>query len=403
VKAAPNYSLADQVQQWALHPGNFLPGAPSFELFARVVRREPAISGLADRIADYGVRLRAVMRNAEWMVLDDDAVANLVRWGWPPTWPLIKHSIELARAPFRATWIEWDVATFLRVQSEIYGQSGAQTTKSAAMAAQAEQFEGRLDRVRVRTGVLIERRAADDSAVWRMRLFGNADGDGVVSVSPLVAWVSSDAPLASVLQGVQLLDAPGEGYPPLLPLISLFGDSPDRPQVNPEAMAWGKKHARYPALGHVGYVLEEYSGALVMLRHAEAADIYGAGMKEMAEILDSQAGTLRFALLALALIDLAATEYVHRARPAGRRIIHGHLVPGHDHRIVSIKIDLKPQRVTRYLQRAAATRSGVKAHRVRGHWQRYGGVRRWKETYRRGDESLGWVDHDYVVEPEHGG
>jgi hypothetical protein len=374
----PNYSLAEQLQEWAMRGGGDAVGSPTFAGLGRAARHAPKIAALTVGIADYGLRLRALLRSAEWMVLEDAAVDNLVRWSYPPTCPLIRHAVGLARAPFRATWIEWDIATFMRAQQKNAGDPHADMEILNSPGARA--------------GVLIERRAADDSTVWSMRLFANEDRS--IAVSPLVAWISCDGPLT----GVEAAFADE----PLLPVMSLFGDAPERQQTSPGAIPeWAKQYARCPALSHIAYDLDGYGGSLTLLRHVKAADIFQGAMREMLQVLDTQAGTLRFALLGLALIDQAAIEYVHRPGPAGRRIVRGHLVPGHAHRLVKIKIDLEPRRVTRYLQRALAAR-GIRAHQVRGHWQRYGGVRHWKDTYRRGDESLGWVDHDYVVEPETG-
>ena len=72
-----------------------------------------------------------------------------------------------------------------------------------------------------------------------------------------------------------------------------------------------------------------------------------------------------------------------------------------EHSVIHLKVPQRTSVVT--LARRVARAARRKAHMVRGHWRVYHKntteqYRKWIGEYKRGDETLGWVTHDYSVE-----
>jgi hypothetical protein len=234
---------------------------------------------------------------------------------------------------------------------------------------------------RLASGCLIEAAAAEGEA-WRARFFHSVDG--YVVPAPVLSFVATEEPVEHRRQD----DEPGRGAElaawPLgtdIEACLLFGDRPGG--VDSDNLPISSAFER------IAFEIDEYPSELLQ-------SLYKT--QSLSDFCRNEIGNLRFVLLALAAINATEVGYRMVAR-SGRRIIRNQIVPSQDYRVVTIKIGLEPRRLLRRLQRALIERTRMKAHFVRGHWRRLAGGRIWVRRHQRGDEGLGWVRHDYRVEP----
>lgn len=374
-RAPPDFTLAARVMAYAQRLRKQC--IETSDYLRVLASTQEAFAG-ATRIRNYSDNLVRDLRHAQWMVLDDATVRDLVGWGRPATCQLVTRSLRLARAPFTetATWLEWNYQVFDKTRA-VAGESDG--------GNDADRIGYLIRPVRHVTKAVPA--GALDPAMWMASEYFVAL-DGEVHISPLMYLIGCENTVGvehedddTIQQLVNTAD-----YKTAL----LFGNQ----------WRWGPNAASCPALQHLAVTPDE----LIAARWAIV--ITGNELKELEQrlldLVTRHAGVLRFLLMALALLDDASIQYVPRKKGPGR-IVGGRLQPQHDHKLVRVPISLKPRQIIRYLGKKLETGSpGMREHLVRGHWQRYGQgehrVRKWKLDYRRGDPALGVVRHDYSLE-----
>jgi len=117
---------------------------------------------------------------------------------------------------------------------------------------------------------------------------------------------------------------------------------------------------------------------------------------DIAELTAETAGELRRIWALLSTIN----ELPVRIEPVKQHrgfVARGQYRKFLDHSIV--RIIIPGRRTPQQVARAAITLSRRRAHMVRGHWRKSEKEGRiWIREHQRGDATLGWVTHDYVVE-----
>jgi hypothetical protein len=351
---------------------------------------------LAKHLGDYGPTLSGDMRAAQWMALDDDTVRQLAAWcnHLEPPALLVERALRMARAPFTATptWIEWRIEPMVEWLTQRAPAPSAPLNRPRARCgflirgsdgAELERLRRRRSQYQRALGKTPEDTQIEPASVWTARYFvgdpvtGDGDGAGPF-VGPLIFVVSTDTQLLEVLPDAEEDEIDSHDNRIML----LFG-----------VTAAAREHNSFAAK-HFALRIDQVWQARRVMGDVES------DTEAIERYVVQLAGIGGFLLLMLALLDQASITYVPRLKNS-QRIVAGKLIPGHDHRIVRIPIELKPKQVLRYLGTKLASLVRMREHTVRGHWQRYGKPQRWvwKLDFRRGDPTVGVVRHDYSLEP----
>jgi hypothetical protein len=323
------------------------------------------------------IRHRTLLRQARRFVIEDSMVDLVARASLQtrrlPIW------IRLARLPFDKVWVEYD-----------------QLAKLAALE-RAERIDGGLnpEGVSRECGMLMVRDTAHE-ARWVAFEFGMVDGEAL------------PAPVAYVI------DPEGTA------VTTAFDGALGMPRLSAEVPGM-QEGIEYATMGmidqeiggrsvavapwfkdRVGAVLEP----LHRLAIADAKKTKGeAVVRRWAEVLTAHVmefrGTARFLLTLMATInEEPILEYRDVAARPGGRSARGRMVPFLGHRTVALKAP-KTRAIPWLTKRLTETYGKKRRHEVSGHWRTMatteGTKRIWIESYHRGDASLGYVTHDYVV------
>jgi hypothetical protein len=368
-------------------------------------------------------RFRMMLRHAQRFVLDDDAVRIACALS------LNRRRLDLwsvlARLPYDAVWIEFDLQTKLK-EWERYG------TLLSPLDHHADARK---------CGYLMHRDVGS-STRWIAQEYSSVSPD----VIPLPASVAKPGDILA-LPSAFVFDPNGDELNPVTGSTtwkSLTLSAQGFPTV---PMHITSRHEHIHRYSHEASIEQAFAGDVRVVNEDPLEIVPGPWTQHKVGIIPSPAwthmtkkrlwgniaadakeriGVLRWLVTALAMInDVPKTTKLIKGRP-GRMVARMHSLNYFDHHIVSINVP-KGSGV-RYAERAL-NRQAVQAHRkrhsVRGHWrvieygkrfpvlcthepveidgdyalcQRCERLIRWIPNHHRGDARLGFVKHDYLVE-----
>jgi len=309
---------------------------------------------------DHPDRLRQHLRDARKFVLDDQMSSFLVDLSSSAflddkktkvRYRLVDQMRTLARLPHQLTWVEFSYAC---------------AQKRALELQLTDPSEGPNPPIRTeRQGWLLNQHPKNET-LFRVHIFENASSLGGLLTLPFAfAWHTDEAP-------------------------SVWAEA----AANANKLGWSQSEM---CVGVVGYCNDRCG-----IAQPEYFDNWQRGddnYREMfGEFLRGYSATLRrvWALLATVNdIPIEARSVVSARGFVARGSYHRFL----DHKIITLRVpdsaDLKK------IARNIIAISRRRAHQVRGHWRKDHwrvGERIWVHEHQRGDASLGFVTHDYVVE-----
>lgn len=311
--------------------------------------------------------LQTRIRTAEKVKLDPDFIRMVVNLATKAAYDLdlLERLIELSRAPFRLTWLEWDAETMFQE--------------------------------RVKLGTMKE--LADDRPKHLGCFISSLNEDGSLWQGHSWSWADSDksSPRSAPCCFRTILST--EGGLPLIASPHQLDTRENRSHVLIGATIAGTPLVMegHPVLDHIQ--IDEDSFISQILDESKARRWFQTSILEMR-------GVLRFVVCALALMNCAVIHYRTEPVPPGRRIVGGRTVPYLAHRTVTIHVPPGTKNVTKYLVKQVTDRHH-RAHMVRGHWRNgYIRTRRgkeqvvkgsWVKPHQRGDASLGFIYQDHEV------
>lgn len=316
---------------------------------------------------------RMKMRQARRFVIDDDmidlTVAASMRLDKMELW------IELARLPFDTCWIELDHHQRMRAVNRHLARSAMSLDEtSREMGWLMVRDKTRPSRWFATEFVRLEN-DGDLGAIWPNPIMYVLDPEG----DPIFAASKGVTPITKELR-----------LPEALP-FSLLGIKTDNGQI--ALNEWSEFR--------VSALFEPMMRTLAQSREG-GIEKFGEVVTE--HFMETQ-GVLRFLITLLAAVNDVPVLYREVESRGGSRRVNMKAVPYLDHTVVSIKAPkTKPiDWLTKKLDGAAGRRK--RRHEVRGHWRtlvtkdRTIKGRVWISAHERGDASLGYVKHQYVVEP----
>jgi hypothetical protein len=310
---------------------------------------------------DRSDRLRQHLRDARKFVLDDKMSSFLAdlscaaflkkEMSRKVAFRLVDQMRELARLPHKLTWIEFNLA------------AASQRARSFGITS---PFDVPGERPRNgRQGWLLNQHPTNET-LFRLHIFESfPEFGGPLTLPFAFAWHSDDQPSvwAQSLAGV------------------------DKENMSQSEMAVGVTGYRSD---RCGIVIPEYCDDPEP--HTEKQH------EAYRELLRCYSSSLRRVWALLATVNDLPVE-VRSIIPAKGFIARGSYHRFLDHKIITLRVpdtaDVKK------IARDALAKARRRAHQVRGHWRKdywHPGEVIWVHEHQRGDASLGFVLHDYVVE-----
>ena len=325
------------------------------------------------------------LRQAHRFVLDDDMVRHITTVSHNTTPQKLLERLPSATLPYTTVWLEFNLHCKVMTYNALAGRKDD------------------LKDTPKRLGLLFSRHTTNPSQ-WSMELVseGYVDGDeakGTI-VAPFWAAYSLGQPSFPV-------DFEYKGASDVL-----------------AGYGWGYTRRKTDYVE----VPECLKGKVYLTISSSAETVVRVGdphriAESICVVANENAGILRWAVTALAILSEVPTQVGEEVQPTGRRMVAGSDKPFLSYRRLTLHLpnNKDPVRyINRKLDHAVAARK--RAHDVRGHWRNYhlveGCEHTWQQadedpTYRRctscgafsrfiaehvrGDATLGWVKKEYVL------
>lgn len=400
---APEFFLYDKVSAWTYDK-------PEKAMGAHTKWTSGIIRQASDTIASNLRRYRNAIRQAERFYISDEMVYAALAAGRESA--KLEGWINLARAPFPATWIE----------CSLHSKVAASHSQGALIEAPDYTL------VPENIGWLIEE-LDPDTGLFRVTTFVADRQDGGADIAGaqwVVAPEGTSHDYLRIPKGMyDLADMFGrKPFPPELAAIGMTTFRIDGPKAIVMGSPWVK--------GHLALAHEPITRAIHASTLEAAAQRPRARDEIMAELinvfyytLQEESGTVRFLVAILAMMNEAPTvKRIHPPRPGYHtRGMNKLRYLNHTH--VELKLPkTKPMvYLSKLLDRASSDRRRNRAHMVRGHFRqierglpgihckheptmvedgvgicaRCERIIRWVPSFERGDAALGWVNHDYEL------
>lgn len=400
----PTTMLYDDIHRWSF-------GKPS-ESHVMVPAPASGFPALEQHLRGY----RALIRRAERFYIDDDFLSLALKTSRDIK--KMERYVNLARLPFDEVWFEWDCHAKVRISHE-----------DGTLA-----FPLDLDQVPPRAGFLLKC-VDQDTGTWVGFEFADrVEGGKVMPPSPFpVAWIlAPEGPSVTAVRPPQNLQT----------LANVFGESAfpkgvETIGIGAMAERGSERFVYTPWVeNRVNICVEPMTLTAYqeVIRRAEQShrrdivqDTFRATTHGILYSIQEEAGIIRFLIAVLAMLNNAPNVKVIHAASPGVRMKGMHKVPYLGHNTIHLELPKRKPVVHlhRILGKASEDRRRNRAHKVRGHFRQieYGkklpfkcdheptmvenGVGiclrcermiRWIDPQVRGDSSLGWVNHDYVLE-----
>lgn len=403
----PDALLYDDVHKWTFNQ-------PKDTLVFPYRRNTPD----AERqLRDY----RVLLRQAERFYLDDDFVSKSLEVS--RDFNKVKTWVNLARLPYGVTWIEFD----------------CRTKVTASRVAGTLAYDASIDDVPKRMGFLLQT-IDENTGVWALTIFSSSEGAGeeVESQFPvfphlLTFFLAPEGPSIIAVQPPKPWKHPfSEG---------MFGGFADKLGFDPQHLAHhmlgcgnkledGTVTAFHPEFENRLTMAHEPLHSIALkdaaTRGGRNSEKLGRFMSRMMrDTLDEERGIIRWLIAILGMMNAVPTiKHYFPAQP-GHMWMRGRDVPFMAHNVVTLKLPKQNYiaYIHRKLRQESDERRRNRAHRVRGYFRtiEYGNairckhaptmvengigiclkceqMIRWIPDGVRGDASLGWVNHDYLVE-----
>jgi hypothetical protein len=393
----PDVLLYDDVHRWT---------------YSRAVSAESALIENSKEAEHILFQYRQQLRQSQRFYLDDDFVKKSTEASMD--FDQVKKWANIARLPYRKMWIEFD------------GRAKIATCRDlGTLLHQCDPQEACL-----RIGMLCET-LDEETGVWAMTEFYDLGDDDPNFPEPVAVGGNSyffapEGPSYKVLHpGPPWESKEGSWYGfgnedhiKKLAHISLGFRLPDESlTVHPEF----ENRLTFMLSQMKREILRQHTIRTPRSEHPNLAiEVSNQTRIE----LEENAGNMRWLITILAMMNQVPT-IKHYFPANGHRIKRGKSVPYLDHNVITLKLPKENYLaiINRRLNKAAADRRKNRAHLVRGHFRtmEHGkGIQcrhaptlvengvgyclrceqkiRWIAEAQRGDASLGWVNHDYVVE-----
>lgn len=337
----------------------------------------------------------------------------------------IKKWVNLARLPYDHVWIEFDCREKVK-NSERAGKLNLAPS---------------LETVPQRMGWLLQT-INQDTGAWAMTLFSALD-EASPRVHPMSYFLAPEGPSLDVMRPPPPWDVDGKGpwggAPNLSDLEGIAHMAVAEDALAFASLTGAARDGQTIKLGMVPEFVNRIQMTQEPLWMAQFRDsakrvhspenynrLYETMRQSASNALMEESGVVRVAISILAMMNAAPNVKHYYAPAVGHRMKRGKFVPYMDHNEIVLSLPkTKPIPILiRALDKASAERRKNRAHMVRGHFRvvQHGKMAlrckheptliengegyclrceqkiKWVAAHQRGDASVGWVNHDYLVE-----
>jgi hypothetical protein len=331
------------------------------------------------------------LRHAHRFLLDDSLVRHVTHVSSATTPQKLLQRLPSATLPYPTVWMEFNLHAKVQASAERAGVKANLTDTPERM------------------GLLFKRDESNPS-VWQMEVVANMRiSRGRTFTVPFhIAYGLcppglNNKPHEKVQTAERVWASWGWGYSAD---SGYSGYDADDEPVMPECLeGWGR------------VAIATASRSMVLAVDAEVT------AKAATTFAEDNAGLLRWAATALAILSEVPTHVSDEVQPSGRKMVAGAAKPLLSYRRLTLHLPLNKDPV-RYINRKLdhAVVARKRAHDVRGHWRNYhlvegcehtwqqadedptyrrctscGGFSRFIAEHVRGDATLGWVKKEYVL------